>query len=80
MLCAIFGLKYSSVLFFTLITSLGASQVIGHISLQKDIVLILILIFDFQKGNMFEDTHCKRAQTLKSHLNVVNVNLLSKTK
>ena len=58
----------------------GASQVIGHISLQKDIVLILILIFDFQKGKMFEDTHCKRAQTLKSHLNVVNVNLLSKTK
>ena len=58
----------------------GASQVIGHISLQKDIVLILILIFDFQKGKIFEDTHCKRAQTLKSHLNIVNVNLLSKTK
>ena len=26
----------------------GPSRVIGHISLQKDIVLILILIFDFQ--------------------------------
>ena len=35
-------------------------------------------LFTFKKWNKFEDTHGKLAGTLKSHLNVVHVDLLSK--
>ena len=39
---------------------------------------MLCMLINFQKRNMFEDSHGKIAGTLKSHLNVVHVDLLSK--
>ena len=39
---------------------------------------MLCMLIYFQKRNVFEDTHCKLAGTLKNHLNVVHVDLLSK--
>ena len=41
---------------------------------------MLCMLIYFQKRNMFEDSHGKLAGTLKSHLNTVHVDLLSKTK
>ena len=34
---------------------------------------MLCMLIYFQKRNVFEDTHCKSAGTLKSHLTVVHV-------